>query len=188
MKKAILVLTILFCCIFNVVAQEEIESEEYEVYKVWLNKILIKPDTKQIVIMKFIADHRDDFTYLPRAKRRKLSQLQFSTLKNYRLRNRKTPELRNDFGVTPIINFITREEFLFFLGSYSAAEEFAKKFGAEYRISFSRVGFNKRKNQAMLHVDFRSNLMRKYAYGYYFLYQKDGGNWILKQYVKSWEY
>ncbi len=188
MKKALLLFTILFCCVFSALAQENIEPEEYAVYKAWLEKSFITPDTKQIFITKFTDNYFTDFTDMALSKRRKLSELQSSTLKNHRLQNRKSSELKNNFGDSPIVNLIVEKDLGNYLESDSPYPDFAKKFGAEYRISFSRVGFNKKKNQALIHVNYRSNSIRKYVFGYYFLLSKENDSWIIKQRTKSWEY
>lgn len=188
MKKGALLFTILFCCIFNARAQEQIEPEEYEVYKALLNNMhFITRDAKQIFIMKFTADHWDGSTFLPKEKIQQLSQVRSSTLKDYKLRNSKSLELKNNFGVSANVNLIP-ENLVTFLRSGAPYEDFVKKAGAEYGIALSRVGFNKKKNQALIHVDFRNISDPKFAFGYYFLLSKKDGNWIIKQRVKSWEY
>lgn len=92
MKKALLLLTTLFCCIFNALAQENIEPEEYEVYKAWMEKSFITFDTKQVFITKFTTDSFSDFAFLEPSKKRQISQLQSSTFKDYKLRNQKSLE------------------------------------------------------------------------------------------------
>ncbi len=188
MKKALLLFTILFCCIFNAVAQEKIEPEEYEVYKAWLEKSFITSDTKQIFITKFTIYRDLNSAIDSRENRQLLLRLQSSTLEDFRLHNRKSLELKNDFGVSPIVNLIIEDDLGNYLGNGSPYPDFAKKFGAEYRISFSRVGFNKKKNQALIQVDYRSNTIRKYQFGYYFLLSKEKDSWIIKKRTKSWEY
>ncbi len=185
MKKAILFFTILFCCIYNAPAQEQIEPEEYQVYKVWLRNSFLENEAKQIILMKFTADHWHDFSYLNREKRRKLSQLRSSTLKDYRLRNRKSLELDNYFDTTPVVTLVS-ESLPNFLNNVPY-EDFAKKSGAEFIFVFSRVGFNKKKDQALMHVHYR-RISGKYATGYYFFLLKENGDWIVKQAVQSWVY
>lgn len=156
MRKTIIILSILFCCSFNAFAQQEIDSQEYEVYKAWLEKAFITSDTKQIFVInvtsyRALSDSSDSSD-----KKQFFSQLQSSTRKDYKLRNRKSFELKNNFLVKPIVNMI-EEDLLELFGKNSPYPDLAKRYGAEYRISFSRVGFNKKKNQALLHVNFRSN-------------------------------
>lgn len=186
MRKAVLLFTILFCCILNALVQEQVEAEEYEICKAWLENAFITPETKQIILMKFTADYHDGFDFLPSEKKRQLSQLQSSTLKSYKLRNRKSVELKNNFGVNPIVNLISKDlpDFM----NDRCYEDFAEKFGAKFRIAFSRVGFNKKKNQALIHVQYKPNSNSKYAAGNYFLLSKEDGNWVIKQRVQSWVY
>ncbi|HEX9961027.1 MAG TPA: hypothetical protein VGB00_08845, partial [Pyrinomonadaceae bacterium] len=175
MKKAALLLTILLCCIFHARAQERIEPEEYQIYKAWLEKPFIVDKTSRIFVMKFTADFFDDFTAMPGGKRRQLSRLQSSALKDYRARNRKPLDLTNNFGVNANLQLIPQDLHLEFRTSSSYAE-LAKKSGAEYGIAFSRVGFNKKKNQALIHVHYRS-ASSKLAFGYFFLFSKEKGIW-----------
>lgn len=187
MRKIVLLITILFCCISNALTQEKIEPEEYEVYEVWLEKRFLIGDSKEIILIKSTTDHWDDFTDLPRNKRKKLSQLKSSTLNDYRLRNRKSLELENNFDTNANIHLIS-DNFPNFSVIGTDYGEFVKKSGAEYGIAFSRVGFNKKKNQALLHIHFKSISIEKYAFGYYFLFSKENGNWDIKQIVRSWEF
>ena len=188
MEKATLLLTILLCFVFNASAQRSVTLEEYEVYKAWLEKAFITPETRQLFIIKQTTDFIDDFYELPLYKRRQLHKLQSSTLRNYRLRNRKSLELKNNFDVKPIVNLIIDEDPASHLDSNSPYLNLEKEFGAEYRITLSRVGFNKNKNQALIHVNFRNNSIQKYTFGYFFLLSKKDGNWITKQTTRSWEY
>jgi hypothetical protein len=144
MKKAFLPLTILFCCIFNVSAQIEIPPEEYEVYKAWIEQSVITPETKEILIGKFTADNDNDITFYfkRRGIGRELPQLQASTLNNYRLRNRQWLELKNNFGVSTVIKFVNMANWHPYL------DETRDK----SIITFSRVGFNNEKNQALVYI------------------------------------
>lgn len=182
-----MLLTILFCCSFNVLAQEEIDAQEYEVYNAWIEKSFINSETKQIFITKFTFYDDLNYSFDSSDKKRFFSQLQSSTRKDYKLRNRKSFEMKNNFLVKPIVNIIEEDRIELF-GKNSPYPDLAKRFGAEYRISFSRVGFNKNKNQALVHVVFRSNTSLKYMFGYLFLISKENGEWIIKQRIKSWEY
>jgi hypothetical protein len=182
LKRAATLFIILFCCFFLALAQEQIKPEEYEVYQAWLNKAFITPETKQIVIMKFTAGDRDDLNDL------KLSQLQSSTRRDYRLRNRKSLELKNYFGVSPIVTLSPEAELASFFHNGLAYKNLAEKFGAEFGIALSRVGFNRKKNQALMHVHYRSHSDPKYTFGCFFLLSKEDGNWTVKRRVMSWVY
>lgn len=187
-KTIIILLSILFCCSFNTFAQQEIDSQEYEVYKAWLEKAFITSDTKQIFILNFTSYEDLKFSLGSSDKKLLFSQLQSSTRKDYKLRNRKSFEMKDNFRVNPVVNIINDEERGNYLGSDSPYPDLAKKFGAEYRISFSRVGFNKKKNQALVNINYKSNTIPKYMFGYLYLLSKENGEWIIKQRMKSWEY
>lgn len=186
MKKAVLLFTVLFCCIFNALAQKQIEPEEYNVYRAWLEQDFIAPDTKQIVIRKFTDANPHDITNVPRESPM-LSQLQPSTLRDYKRRSRQSVVLKNNFGVSPIVK-LSPENLENFFSDNSPSQDWRKEFGAEYRFSLTRVGFNKKKNQALFHVNYKSHLMPNYAFGRYYLLAKENGNWIIKKIVRSWIY
>ena len=188
MRKRILLLTILFCCSFNILAQEEIDAQEYEVYNAWLEKAFITSDTKQIFIIKSTFYDDLDYNFDTSEGKQFSAKLQSSTRKNYKLRNRKSFKLKNNFFVKPTVNLIINEDYGNYLGSDSPYPDLAKKFGAEYRISFSSVGFSKDKNQALVHINYRSNTIPKFTFGYLYLLSKENGEWIVKQRMKSWEY
>jgi hypothetical protein len=187
MKKAVFLIAILFGCIFNALAQEKIEAEEYEIYSLWLEKRAIIGESKEIILIKSTTDHWDDFKDLPSHRRRELSKLKSSTLKDYRLRNRKLPELENNFNVNANVHLIS-DSWLNFSVFKTDYGDFVKKSGAEFVIAFSRVGFNKKKTQALLHVLFKSISVSKFDFGYYFLFSKEKDNWVIKQRGKSWEF
>jgi C4-dicarboxylate-specific signal transduction histidine kinase len=186
MKKAALLSAILFCCLFSCAAQEQIEPEEYEVYKAWLENPLLLSDNKQIIIMKSTADFRFDFMEMPRHRRRKLFRLQNSTLKDYRLRNRQSSELTNEVRVNANVQLINSDLINFL--SEPATLDFFEKTGAEFGIAFSRVGFNRKMNQALMDVNYRSVRTTKYATGYFFLFSWKKGKWVINQIGQSWIY
>lgn len=163
------------------------EAEEYQVYRE-LTRLAQASEINEIAVAEFTSDHDRDFSDLPLDRKRRLQQLQSSTLRNYRLRNRRQIGLRKEFSDDVVVHLISQDEFINSLGKGSADEQIARMFSAEYRIALSRVGFNTKKDQALVHVNFRSNSDRKYAFGNYFLLSKQNGSWTLRQWAKSWEY
>jgi hypothetical protein len=189
MKKAILLLTILLCCLFTAVAQEQIESVEYQVYKVFLEDF-ITPTTKNVVITKFTTSKDSDDLNTRSFIRRKLSQVESETLNNYLSRNHKSYELKNSFGINVNVTLITEEDLISIrrqekadLGeAYKAA--FREKFSTEYQLSFSRVGFNRKMSQALIHFGY--NCGTTCGEGNYVVLSKKNNRWIIKKKVMSW--
>jgi hypothetical protein len=190
MKKALLLLTILFCCIVNVVAQEQIEPEEYRIYKALLEKEFITPKSKQIVISKFTTFADLDEVNTSSFIRRKLSQVKLETLNSYNSRNRKSYELKNNFNINLIVNLITEEDLIPIrrkekadLGeSYKAA--FREKFSTENLISFSRVGFNRKMNQALIQVGYSCGTTC--GESNYIVLSKKNNRWIITKKLMTW--
>jgi hypothetical protein len=185
MKKVFLIVAILLCCVFDARAQQQIGNDEYEVYSAWLKKGFLIPKQTEISIVNVTEDFWNDLSTLPREKRQKLSRLRSSTLENYRLRNRKPLEFKNDFVPGLIVNLISREDWLNH-PARRTSDQVPEHM--DNRLIFSRVGFNKKRNQALIHVHFNSNPSPKYAFGYFFVLSNDNGVWDVKQAVKSWEY
>lgn len=182
MKKALFLLTILFCCLLNAVAQQEIEPEEYQVYKDWLEKSIISPETKQIDIVNFTADNvHGGISSLYESRNPLTKLLQSSTSRNYKLRNRNSYALSNDFGMKPIVNFINKDGVDTYRGTSKTYLNFEDKSSIPWVFTFSRVGFNKDKTQALFHVEYG-------YFGYFWLLSKKNGKWIVQKGRKSWEY
>lgn len=188
MRNPLVFLAILLCCLINASAQSQISAEEYKVYGDWLKGWVIITETRQVLIMDSTGVAPGDFEDMPKHRRKKFTRLDRSTLKDYRLKNREAVALQNKFNIATDVRFLTFDEFQFFLESYAAAETFAKEFGADDRITLSRVGFSKNGTQALLHVNYKSNVIRHFDRGYYFVLSKAKDKWAVKQWGKSWEY
>jgi hypothetical protein len=184
MKKTVLLFTILFCFVFTAPAQERLAAEEVEVYKAWLeNPFLL--GAKKAALTKITADFSSDFKEMPSHRRRKLNRVQTSTLDDYNKRNRISSELPGSLATGEKVTLIDDNSQTYWW-EYVATDS-VKKAGAEFVIAFSRVGFNKRKNQALMHINFKSTT-NKYAAGYFFLFIKKNGKWLVDQFAESWVY
>lgn len=177
----------LFCCVFNITAQTQIEAEEYEIYKHILEEWFINDSTTHVVIDKFtVNDDSESASYI----KRKLSGVKSETLADFISRNNNSYELENNFKINPIVNLITEEDLVSVrrqekadLGeSYKKA--FKEKFSTQFRISFSRVGFNRQKNQALLKVGY--NCGTTCGEGKYVLLIKKNSKWNIKRKLLSW--
>src|SRR5205085_10090913 len=103
----------------------------------------------------------------------------------FRLRNLKQLELKNNFAIAPIINFVIIEDLQGFFRTRSGFfESISEKFnGAEFLVTFSRVGFNASKNQALIHVSKRQSL--SLYVGHFYLLSKKKGKWFVKREMMS---
>jgi hypothetical protein len=190
MKKRILLFTILLCCAFNVVAQEHTEPEEYSIYKVLLESWFINTNTKHVVIRKFTSNEDSDKAIISSFIRRKLSQVKPDTLDDYFNRNRKSFELKDNFGISPIVSLITEEDLLPIRRKEKAdlgeayKKAFKEQYSTEYLIWFSRVGFNKSKNQALIQVSYSCGTTC--GEGNYVILSKKKDRWIIKKKLLRW--
>jgi hypothetical protein len=184
MKKAIFLFTILFCFSVNALArnpspiQEQIEHEEYEVYKALLG------EGYQLVINRVTTSgpRIDDVT------RKKLSILKPDTLQNFIKRNQKSFELKDEFGIQPKVMLIHYAEVKPFfemsrVNEFEAANAYKKKFGTFSFHLLSRVGFNKGKNQAVVYLDTNTEICGTCSSGYYVVLSKKNNQWKIKKRV-----
>lgn len=190
MKIILLLFAILFCCAFNIAAQSQIEPEEYGIYKQILEEWFINASTTHIVIDKFTVVNDSDNSKQTSYIKRKLSGVRSETLANYISRNNISFELKNDFNISPAVNFITEEDLVSVrrqekadLGE-SFKKAFKEKFSTNLQISFSRVGFNQKRNQALLQVGY--NCGTTCGEGNYVLLTKKNDRWIIKKKIISW--
>ena len=192
MKKTLLIFTILFCCAFitfaqkDSIVQEKAETEEYSVYKAVLKELFIKPNTKQLVIRKLTINEPYKTFYNFRNK-----PINQEMIENFSSANLKQAELKDDFGVDIPVSLVTEEELRAIFDTYYAditgkiyEEVMKKKYNTSRIVWFSRVGFNKDKNQAMLHVGYSCGATC--GQGLFVFLSKRDGNWIILDKLPTW--
>ena len=199
MKKALLFVVILFVSLVESVAQhnsdvrKSVESNEYNIYKVVLKELFIKPDTKQLVIHKFTSgefigeQQSSQFQLLDREN----IPVESETIENYNTLNKESVKLKYDFGTSTKVNLVTDAELRTILETFKAdksgkayTDALMKKYETTTIIRFSRVGFNKSKNQALLHVGYTCGFVC--GQGRYIILSKKNDGWIIKRTVMSW--
>lgn len=183
--KLALVTTVAACCLLSSASYAQIEPAEYSVYKDWLEEAFITPDLKETVISDHTFDFWHDLTEIPLHKKREIAKLQIETLKDYRFRNRNQQKLVNDFRVGLPVYLYPHAD-LMASTNIGTGENTAKS--PQFRIAFSRVGFNKKGTQALIHVHYKENSDSKLTFGYYFVMSRERGTWIIKQRTRAWEY
>lgn len=199
MKKALLFIVILFVSLVNAVAQhnsdvqKRTESNEYDVYNVVLKKLFIKPDNKQLVIQKFTSgefiDERQtsQFQLLDREN----TPVEAETIENYNALNKASVKLKNDFGISSKVNLATDAELKPILETFKTdgsgkayKDALIKKYETTIIIRLSRVGFNKSRNQALIHVGYICGSVC--GEGSYIVLSKENDVWVIKRVIMSW--
>lgn len=183
MRKLLLSVTILFCCVFQVLAQEQIELEEYEVYKVLLG------DGYQSVVSKFTVV--DELNLVLKTRKRELAVVQSETRKNYNRRNQRSFELQNIFGIKPNVKLVVGEDVSSFFemarkNELAAENAFYEKFGSRTLTYLSRVGFNRNKDQALVSYTSNTGLCGTCSTNYVFVLSKQNGAWKIEKKVMGW--
>jgi hypothetical protein len=199
MRKATLFILFLFISLVNAAAQhnsevqKRVESNEYDVYKVVLKEQFIKPDTKQLVIHKF--------TYSELIDERQSSQFQIldrenilveaETIENYNILNKESVALKNDFSFSSKVNLASDAELKPVLETFKAdgsrkayKDALMKKYETTILIRLSRVGFNKSRNQALIHVGYICGAVC--GNGRYIILSKNKDGWVIKRTIPTW--
>jgi hypothetical protein len=180
MRKILPLLTILLCCTFGILAQDQIQPEEYEVYKVLLG------DGYQSVVSKFTVV--DELNAILKTRKRELSVVQSETRKNYNQRNQRSFELHNNFGIKPSVKLVVSKDVSLFFemarkNELAAEDAFYKKFASRTLIHLSRVGFNKNKNQALVSFTSNDGLCGTCSTNYIFVLSKQNSVWVIEKEV-----
>ena len=188
MKKAFLLITILFCCVFSVVAQEQIEREEYDVYNA-----VFGDDSYQHVIFNFTAltELNPASKFIRKLLRQELSIVKPDTLKSFNNRNEKSFELKDEFGRQPTVKLVNNEDMQPFLemikkdndNEIAVQNAFLEKYGSMGLVTLSRVGFNKSKTQALVLLSNSAGFCGTCNESYYVVLSKENGRWEIKKKV-----
>ena len=171
--------------------QSEVSSEEYAVYSALLRQRRVPEGITLIVIedhtqtTEFLYD--DDLSgHLKYVKRRlpSFSQVAFN---DFRAKNRESQTLNRSFNLKLRYSLLSRAKFESFAGpggTMEMSEAGWQRFYSEYRgssglLSFSRVGFDHKKNQALVFIsDIRGHSSgRQWGDGSYVLLIKKARRW-----------
>jgi hypothetical protein len=199
MKKAVLFITILFISLVNAIAQQNsnvqkpIKSNEYDIYKIVLKELFIKPDTKQLVIHNFTSgefigeQQTSQFQILDREN----IPVEADTIENYNTLNKEAAKLKYKFGISPKVNLATDAELKPIFEKIKEGDRgkaykdaLMKKYETTTIIRLSRVGFNKSKNQALIHVGYICGVLC--GEGRYIVLSKENDVWTIKRKIMSW--
>lgn len=169
---------------------DSIQPEEYQVYSTIIDYLINDYydylNIRMVVITKFtnieyykrVILNSHDYLY------EKIPGVDIETIQDFRERNQKRNYLRRKFKkLYKEYKLISEEELetIFSVGVYGW-NEFNKKHPGSYGyFSFSRVGFNSEKDQALVCVSHTRGTLR--GFGDIYLLSFDGGVWLIEQYV-----
>lgn len=166
-----------------------------------LKELFVDPKTKQIAVRRFAIRPR---TSLPKEieKRNLINIVQgdFATaselVDNYQVTNQKQRKLTNEFNLEIPVILLNEKD----LGSTlkkiqekypkdEAEAKFNEIYNQRYKgmaVTFSNVGFNKERNQALLHVEFDISGLRNGCSGQFVLLVKQSNIWTITHNSVSW--
>ncbi|MGI8638825.1 MAG: hypothetical protein ACR2MG_02580 [Pyrinomonadaceae bacterium] len=156
-------------------------NEDYAVYSAILTNG--QYDNEIIVINDYtshglIADARNP--------NQKISGLTEDTINDYQAKNEENQKLVNNFTVSGKVVFISeKEENQLFRKGQDGWANFYKKYPkAKRMISFSRVGFNQERTQALVSVSVGCGWLC--GEGSFIVLQKENGKWIVQRNIGLW--
>ena len=172
-------------------AQNSIEAEEYAVYSDLIRSVYSDDRTSQFAIEKNTRSEpieSESWKYL----NKKLSPLDTDFVKDFNGRNSSAVELQNQFNLKSKVNLVGDEinEILKpWERDFGELEEknwkaFREKYQTFAILSLSRVGFNKKRDKAL--VEFGNQTGFTGGEGHFYLLIKKNGGWKIKKKVRSW--
>lgn len=170
-------------------AQDSIDSEEYVVYSVVLRDAFGDDGTRQFAIKKTIYSQFIDADYKSLVK--KLS-LDANLVRDFNERNDSDAEIQNRFNLKSKVNLVgdeINEVLKPWERDFGELEEknwsaFRQKYQTFDLLSLSRVGFNQKREKALVVLGSQSGWLG--GSGFYYLLVKKSDGWKIKKKVLAW--
>lgn len=171
------------------ISDDEINQEEYQVYRFLLTKMFVRQYPKRVLIQGYTKT--DDLrSYSLRDHLRNKYRFR-DTQEDFLAKNNKACKLTNNFnlGVETILLYEEENEKLSekLKTNY---DEYEKLFNEVYPdagttiVTFSRVGFNKKQTKALVHVG--DSCGWTCGEGNYITLEKKSGQWKIKKKYGTW--
>jgi hypothetical protein len=209
MKRAVVLFTVVFCFTVSTFAQnnstavKQTDSDESIIYKTVLDKLFITRKAKQLIVYKFTSGNSVGSKFVEESEKKILLSpgrqnvpVEPETIENYDSLNRESIELTNTIRIAEKVYLVTEEELRPFLDTLKAypmrpdvadksfGDALLKKYGTRTIIRFSRVGFNKSRNQALIHVEYLCGSLC--AGGDYLVLSKKDEQWTIVKGLDTW--
>jgi hypothetical protein len=167
-----------------VVSQAELEKEEQGVYASFF-----KDSTGTIVIQKdtstgWLPSSEDELKQRMDYIASGLPNASNETLDNFFQRNRQSTQLAPDMQLGIHYILVSADEFSAVMDQPNGWDAFYKKYSPSGYMQFSRVGFNDTVDQAIVYVGSIPGPMM--GSGNYYLLEKKGGQWSIREQVLAW--
>jgi hypothetical protein len=165
-------------------SQADIEKEEQAVYASFFKgnseTIVILQDTSTQWLPSSSEDLKQRLDYIASG----LPSASKETLDTYFENNRQPSQLSPDMQLGIHYILLSAEEFSTVMNQPNGWDAFYEKYSPSGYMQFSRVGFNKTLDQAIVYVgSIPGPLMGS---GNYYLLEKKDGQWMIKEQVLAW--
>lgn len=168
-----------------IVLPGDIEKEEQVVYASFFKsisgKVVILQDTSTQWLPSSSEDLKQRMDYIASG----LPNASKETLDNYFERNRLQPSRLSpdmQLGISYIL--LSEEQLSTIMNQPNGWEAFHEKYSPAGYMQFSRVGFNETLDQAIVYIGSVPGPMM--GSGNYYLMEKKGGKWVIKEQVLAW--
>jgi hypothetical protein len=167
-----------------VVAQADLEKEEQAVYASFVRgnpeTIVIQKDTSTRWLLSSEDELKQRMDYIASG----LPNASNETLDNYFQRNRQSTQLSPDMQLGIHYILLSADDLSAIVDRPDGWEAFYKKYSPSGYMQFSRVGFNNTLDQAIIYVGVIPGAMM--GSGNYYLLEKKGGQWSIREQVLAW--
>jgi len=167
-----------------VVSQADLQKEEQAVYASFLKNnletIVIQEDTSTGWLPSSEAELKQRMEYITSG----LPNASNETLDDFFQRNRQSTKLAPDMQLGIHYILVSADEFSAVMDQPDGWDAFHKKYSPSGYMQFSRVGFNDTVDQAIVYVGSIPGPMM--GSGNYYLLEKQGGQWSIREQVLAW--
>ncbi len=167
------------------------DADEYAIYSLiirtrfdhrGLTKIVIKEHSGMSYLTDQMRDERQFWSYV----RNKLPGIQADTVADFKAENKTADQFKNEFSLkVPCILVTDEETNAIFRASGDGWYSFYKKYpGAQGILTFSRVGFDRQRKQALVY--FGNQRQSLDGAGYLALLAKKDRTWVMVKQTMIW--
>jgi hypothetical protein len=165
-------------------SQADLEREEQAVYASFFKN---NPETiviQQEASTRWLASSEEELKQRMDYITSGLPNASNETLDNYFQRNRQPTQLSSDMQLGIHYILLSADDLSAVLDQPGGWEAFYKKYSPSGYMQFSRVGFNNMLDQAIIYVGVIPGPMM--GSGNYYLLEKKGGQWSIREQVLAW--
>jgi hypothetical protein len=159
-----------------------VQGEEIEVFDSYLKEGIASP---QVLVTKTVSPHFVDVDTLNLQLAAQGRGIPPDVRIDFKEKNKSSCLIKPYTGI-PNLHFVSkREHDLMFRNASTGWSDFHEKYGKEAEILLlSRVGFNREKTLALLHVSSAMGGMA--GGGTLYLFERKEGKWIMKLHIQTW--